>query len=123
MHEDLAEEVYIDPRPGIERYSNITMVCMLKKTLCELKKYRKAWFGRFKKSMKNFSYKQSNSDHTLFFKNKYSKVTALIIYVDGMVVTSDDLIGIDNLQKHIAFKFEMKKIANLKYFLGVEAAR
>ena len=48
--------------------------------------------------MKNFSYKQSNSNKTLFLKHKHDKVTALIIYVDDMVATSDDLDEIDNLQ-------------------------
>ncbi|BBH06015.1 ABC-2 type transporter family protein, partial [Prunus dulcis] len=51
----------------------------------------RAWFGRFSKSMKNFGYKQSNSDHTLFLKHKKGKVTALIVYVDDMVVTKNDL--------------------------------
>ena len=40
--------------------------------------------------MKEFDYKQSNSDHTLFIKHKEGKVTALIVYVDDMVLTGDD---------------------------------
>ena len=49
--------------------------------------------------MKSFGYKQSNADHTLFLKHRQGKVAALIIYVDYMVVTGDDLDEIENLQK------------------------
>lgn len=40
--------------------------------------------------MKNFGYTQSNSDHTLFLKHDGDKVTALIVYIDDMVVTEID---------------------------------
>ncbi|KAL5568221.1 hypothetical protein UlMin_024796 [Ulmus minor] len=99
------------------------MVCKLKKALYGLKQSLRAWFGRFTKSMKNFGYKQSNSDHTLFLKHRKGKITALIIYVDDMVVTGDDHDEIDCLQRHLTSEFEMKQLGDLKYFLGIEVAR
>ena len=86
VHGDLVKEVYLDPPLEIERYSNTIMVCRLKKAIYGLKQSSRVWFGRFTKSMKNFSYKQSNSNHTLFLQHKQGKVTALIVYVDDMVV-------------------------------------
>ena len=50
-------------------------------------------------------------------------MTTLIIYVDDMMVTNDDLGEKHNLQKHFASKFEMKKLNDLKYFLGFKATR
>ena len=40
--------------------------------------------------MTKFGYKQSNSDHTLFFKKQKDYITCLIIYVDDMIITEDD---------------------------------
>ena len=113
----------MDPPPGIPKYSNTSMVCKLKKALYGLKQSPRAWFGKFTKSMRNFGYKQSNSDHTLFLKHKKGKITALIIYVDDMVVTSDDHEEISSLQQYLASEFEMKQLGDLKYFLGIEVAR
>ncbi|TQE05183.1 hypothetical protein C1H46_009162 [Malus baccata] len=73
--------------------------------------------------MKKFGYIQSHSDHTLFLKRKNCKLTALIIYVDYMIVTGDDQKEIQRLQKYLATEFEMKELGELKYFLGIEVAR
>ena len=40
--------------------------------------------------MRTNRYYQSHSDHTLFVKQRSGKVTALIIYVDDMIITGDD---------------------------------
>ncbi|VVA39230.1 PREDICTED: Retrovirus-related Pol poly from, partial [Prunus dulcis] len=83
----------------------------------------RAWFGRFAASMRKSRYVQSNSDHTLFLKRRKGKLTALIIYIDNMIVTGDDQAEIESLQKYLAFEFEMKSLGDLKYFLGIEVAR
>jgi len=56
LHGDLMEEVYMDPPPGIPKYSNIPLVYKLKKVLYGLKQSPRAWFGGFTKSMKFFGY-------------------------------------------------------------------
>lgn len=73
--------------------------------------------------MRAFGYKQSNSDHTLFLKHKGNKITALIIYVDDMIVTGNDSEEQKALQKYLAHEFEMKDLGPLKYFLGIEVLR
>ncbi|KAL0461886.1 UNVERIFIED_CONTAM: Retrovirus-related Pol polyprotein from transposon RE1 [Sesamum latifolium] len=70
-----------------------------------------------------FGYKQSNSDHTLFLKHNKEKVTALIVYVDDMIVTGNDPEERKALQKHLAREFKMKDLGQLKYFLGIEVSR
>ncbi|XP_040362272.1 uncharacterized protein LOC112202395 [Rosa chinensis] len=123
LHGDLHEEVYMDLPPGYGTSTGEQVVCRLKKSLYGLKQSPRAWFGRFTKFMKKIGYRQSNSDHTLFLKHRCGKVTALIIYVDDMVVTGDDFEEIQRLQDQLSLEFEMKDLGNLKYFLGIEVAR
>ena len=73
--------------------------------------------------MRKNEYYQSHSDHTLFVKQRNGKVTALIIYVDDMIITGDDSDEIVKLEKNLSAEFEMKSLGDLKYFLGVEVAR
>ncbi|CAL9003170.1 unnamed protein product, partial [Prunus brigantina] len=123
LHGDLKEEIYMDLPLGIPVTSKEGVVCKLRKSLYGLKQSPRAWFGRFAASMKKFGYVQSNSDHTLFLKRHKGKLTALIIYVDDMIVTGDDQAEMQNLQKYLASEFEMKSLGDLKYFLGIEVAR
>ncbi|CAL9008167.1 unnamed protein product, partial [Prunus brigantina] len=95
----------------------------LRKALYGLKQSPRAWFGRFTMAMKNNGFKQCNSDHTLFLKHRKGKVTALIIYVDDMIITGNDKQEISQLQDYLATEFEMKDLGGLKYFLGIEVAR
>lgn len=53
-----------------------------------------------------FSYKQSSSDHTFFVKPKEGKLTALIMYIDDMVLTGDDPDEMKLLQEYLAIEFE-----------------
>ncbi|KAH9763832.1 retrovirus-related pol polyprotein from transposon RE1 [Citrus sinensis] len=98
-------------------------VCKLKKSLYGLKQSPRAWFGKFTKAMVRFGYNQSNSDHTLFIKKRQGKITALIVYVDDMVVTGNDEEETEALQKYLSREFEMKDLGALKYFLGIEVSR
>ncbi|KAJ9559398.1 hypothetical protein OSB04_014012 [Centaurea solstitialis] len=73
--------------------------------------------------MKKIGYKQSDADHTLFVKNANKKITALIVYVDDLVVTGNDDYELKDLQSRLATKFELKDLGPLKYFLGIEVSR
>ena len=123
LHGDLEEEVYMDIPPGYTSSPTAGIVCRLQKALYGLKQSPHAWFGRFSMAMKKYGFQQSNSDHTLFLKQRQKKVTVLIIYVDDMIITGDDTEKIYKLQKHLATEFEMKSLGGLKYFLGIEVAR
>jgi hypothetical protein len=123
LHGDLEEDVYMNIPPGYMCPSGTGVVCKLERALYGLKQSPRAWFGRFSTAMRRYGYIQSNADHTLFLKHKHGKVTALIVYVDDMIITGDDTEEISILQEKLAAEFEMKNLGGLKYFLGIEVAR
>ncbi|CAL8988819.1 unnamed protein product [Prunus brigantina] len=124
LHGDLEEEVYMDLPPGCNSAPDKkNKVCKLRKSLYGLKQSPRTWFGRFTKSMKNFGYTQSNSDHTLFLKRDEGKLTALIVYVDDIIVTRNNAEEQLKLQTYLSQQFEMKDLGDLKYFLRIEVAR
>jgi hypothetical protein len=124
LHGDLQEEVYMELPPGcMLQTQRSTQVCKLRKSLYGLKQSPRAWCGKFIKFIKSIGYKQSNSDHTLFLKGNKKAITALIVYVDDMIVTENDHEEKETLQIHLAQEFKMKFIGHLKYFLDIEVSR
>ena len=95
LNGDLEEEIYMDLPPGFDQESKIEKVCKFRKSLYGLKQSPQVWFGRFTKALNQQNYSQVHLDHTLFFKHKEKKVTALIVYVGDMVITGDDVCEIN----------------------------
>jgi Reverse transcriptase (RNA-dependent DNA polymerase) len=73
-------------------------------------------------AMKKLSYEQSNTNHTPFIQRKGEKICIFIVYVDDIVLTSNDLIEIKRLKASLVKDFEMKDLSELRYFLSIEAA-
>ncbi|CAN1188688.1 Retrovirus-related Pol polyprotein from transposon TNT 1-94 [Linum perenne] len=123
LNGDLAEEVYMNLPPGI-RKPRPDLVCKLRKALYGLKQSPRAWFERFTNAVKKGGYYQCQTDHTLFVKHSSTgRMSILIVYVDDIIITGDDVEEIQNLKAQLATEFEIKDLGNLKYFLGMEVSR
>ena len=47
----------------------------------------------------------------------------MAVYVDGIVITGDDVEEIKRLKENLGKTFEVKDLGPLRYFLGIEIAR
>jgi len=91
-----------------------------------LKQSPRAWFERFFELCRDLvTNKVYLIIHSLSIIPPQGKVTTLIVYVDDIVVTGNDDKEIQNLEKSLANKFEIKDLGNLslKYFLGIDVMR
>lgn len=60
----------------------------------------------------------------MFVKHSsHGKTTTLIVYVDDIVLTGNDVEEIPQLKEYLAKEFEIKDLGSLKYFLGIEVVR
>lgn len=123
LHDDLEEEIYTEVPLGFSSKKEEQVVCILKKAMYGLKQFSRAWFERFTKVMLSLGFIQSQRDHTLFVRHLVSGgVTALLVYVDDIIVAGEDAKGIEELKKCLVKEFEIKDLGKLKYFLGIEVA-
>jgi len=68
-------------------------------------------------------YKQCNKDYTIFYRHSGRKILVLAVYVDDIIITSDDEREIIRLKENLSKEFEVKDLGQLRYFLGIEIAR
>nr|CAD1842701.1 unnamed protein product [Ananas comosus var. bracteatus] len=99
------------------------LVCRLNKSLYGLKQASQSWFHKFSSSIQDAGFKQSRTDYSLFTKIPGNSFTAILLYVDDMIITGNDERMITDLKIFLNSRFRIKDLGALKFFLGIEVAR
>ncbi|GKV37573.1 hypothetical protein SLEP1_g45591 [Rubroshorea leprosula] len=118
LNGDLEEEVYMKPLAGLHHLPN--KVCRLRRALYGLKQSPRAWYAKFSATVSEFGFTSSPHDTSLFIRKTARGMVLLLLYVDDMIITGDDVVGVEELKQSLSQKFEMKDLGVLSYFLGLE---
>nr|CAN68286.1 hypothetical protein VITISV_017015 [Vitis vinifera] len=57
------------------------------------------------------------------FRSNDGRMTILIVYVDDIILTGDNIREVETLKKVLTTEFEVKDLCQMGYFLGMEVAR
>uniref|UniRef100_A0A2N9HTF5 Reverse transcriptase Ty1/copia-type domain-containing protein n=1 Tax=Fagus sylvatica TaxID=28930 RepID=A0A2N9HTF5_FAGSY len=90
LNSDILEEIYMQPPPG------------------------------YLDSQNQQGFAPSPYDSALFIRHTSTGITLILLYMDDIIIISDDTVGICDLQKFFSQHFEMKDLGTLSYFLGLE---
>lgn len=100
-----------------------TKVYKLNKSLYGLKQARRRCYSKLSDSLISLDYYYSNPDYSLFTKSCDNQFTALFVYVDDLVLTSNNLVEIQIVKAILHNKFRIKELEPLRYFLGLKVVR
>ena len=115
----IKEEVYIEQPWGFETDDQKNHVCKLKKALYGLKQAPRAWYGRIDGFLMILGFTKSKEDSNLYFKVEGDGLMILLLYVDDMLLTSEDN-PINECKQKIIVEFEIEDHGIMHYFLGPE---
>ena len=112
LNVDLSEEVYMQPSSGL--FIEPSKVCHLRRPFYELKQAPRTWFAKFSSTISHLGYIASYYDSILFLRCTDKGTILLLVYVDDMIITGDDLSGIQELKDFLSQPFEMKDLGHLR---------
>jgi hypothetical protein len=97
-------------------------ICKLKKVLYGLKQAPCGWFEKFFVVIFSLGFVSNSHYSTLFIKCTDTGCIIMSLYIDDMIITSDDIDGILVLKTELIRQFKMKDLCSLRYFLGIVVA-
>ncbi|CAH0550178.1 unnamed protein product [Brassicogethes aeneus] len=122
----LDEEVYMEIPDGIIKLddrSKQTKVCKLEKALYGLKISPKKWNKKFTEEVSKFGLENDLHEPCLFTWRKEGKFVVLILYVDDMLVASNNKTKLGEIINQLGKVFDMKDLGEPNSFLGMTIER
>ncbi|GJX50521.1 ribonuclease H-like domain-containing protein [Tanacetum coccineum] len=118
LYGDLDKVVYMRPHEGYFHSGN--KVCKLKKSLYGLKQAPKQWNAKLTSTLTKNGFSQNKYAYYLFTKIDKGVFLALLVYVDDIIITGNNVTEIEKFKVFLKSKFMIKDLGKLKYFLGIE---
>lgn len=73
--------------------------------------------------LQELGYTQSLADYCLYVKNNTRSFTALLVYVDDLLITGNNEKEMKKIKKDLYKLFTVKDLGQAEYFLGLKIVR
>ena len=120
------DKIFMEIPDGLEVHSETrrTKVCKLEKSIYGLKKVSlKRWYEKFVKEAQKLGLTNDMHDPCLFTWRHNGKMVFVVLYVDDMLIASNDLEKLNEVKIRLSNVFEMKDLGEPKNFLGMTIQR
>ncbi|KAM1882020.1 hypothetical protein ACFX13_003569 [Malus domestica] len=107
-------------KPALLQMDSINNLDSIMRSLYGLKQAPRAWFQCFSSHLEDLGFSPSQADTSLFIYLNGSIRIYLLIYVDDILVTGNDMSHIARLIADLGRRFAMKDLGLANYFLGME---
>ena len=116
----LNEEVYMVQLMGFIEKLKEHMVCKLKRSIYGLKQASRQWYLKFNDNTVSFGFKEHTVNRCIYLKVSGSKFIFLILYVDDLLLSTNDLHLLYETKRFLSNNFEMKDMGEATYVIGIE---
>jgi hypothetical protein len=102
-------------------------ICRLNKTLYGLKQSGRYWnitiTDTILQKLSKLQFKRSEFDHYMFISRVNGHVVIIVIYVDDLLLFSNNRASLDKAKKLLAKEFDMKDLSTAERYLGINITR
>lgn len=92
----------------------------MNKAINGLKQIPRAWYNELKNYLLTVGLVKSQSDSSLFILHKFGFTVYILICVDDIIITGNQILGVRHIIDGLSTHFSLKDLGHLSYFLGIE---
>ncbi|KAL8110234.1 hypothetical protein AgCh_026086 [Apium graveolens] len=120
LNGEICEDVYVTQPEGFEINGKETMVYKLLKALYGLRQDPRAWYAKLNACLDQLGFQRCSSEHGVYTRTKGEEKLIVAVYVDDLLITGNNVEGIENFKLQMSQNFEMTDLGKLNYYLGIE---
>ncbi|KAL9252945.1 Retrovirus-related Pol polyprotein from transposon TNT 1-94-like protein [Drosera capensis] len=120
---DIEETIYMQQPENFVSGDPKKMVCKLKKSIYRLKQASRQWYHKFHIVIISFGLEPNITDDCIYHKFSGSKHFFVVLYVDDILLTSNDIDLLHETKRFLSKKFEMKDLGNASFVLAIQIHR
>ena len=121
LNAPIDHEIFVEQPEGyaIEN-EGISHVWKLQKSLYGLKQSGRNWHSHLKAFLTSIGFAQSKVDPCAFVKHDNGIDTVLLVWVDDILIATNDQETMSNIKSQIGAKFKVTDFGKLSHFLGIQ---
>ena len=123
LNGDLEEEVYMKQPEGFSSSDDEHLVCKLQKSIYGLKQASRQWYLKFHNVISSFGFVENNMDQCIYQKVSGSKICFLVLYVDDILLATNDKGLLYQVKQFLSKNFDMKDMGEASYVIGIKIHR
>jgi len=123
LNGDIDETIYMVQPENFVSGDPKNMVCKLTKSIYGLKQASRQLYHKFHQVILSFGFEMNLVDDCVYHKFKGSKFIFLILYVDDILLATNDIGILLETKKFLSKNFEMKDLGDASFVLGIQIHR
>ena len=123
LNGELEEEVYMKQPEGFSSSQGEHLVCKLKKSIYGLKQASRPWYLKFHDVISSFGFEENIMDQCIYQKVSGGKIHFLILYVDDILLATNDRGFMHEVKQFLSNHFDMKDMGDASNVISIKIFR
>jgi hypothetical protein len=123
LNGDLEEDIYMQQPEGFIQAGEENKVCKLQRSIYGLKQSGRSWYRKIDNFFDNLGLQRTHADNCVYRLCKNEVVVIVAVYVDDLLILTNDLATLGGFKKELSNRFEMKDLGEVHFCLGIQVTR
>ena len=123
LNGNLEKEAYMKQLKGFSSSGGEHLVCKLKKSIYGLNQASRQWYLKFHDVISSFGFVENIMNQCIYQKVTESKICFLVLYVDDILLATNDKGFLHKVKQFIFENFDIKDMGVATYVIGIKIHR